>query len=40
MARYKLDSLLERQDAEGVLKLARELITLLFEKIDVDFKKS
>jgi len=40
LARYKPDSILESQDAEGVLKLARELITLLSEKIDVDFKKS
>ena len=39
VARYKPDSLLERQDAEGVLKLARELITRLSEKIDVDFIK-
>jgi len=34
MARYKPDSLLKRQDAEGVLKLARELIALLSEKIN------
>ena len=39
MARYKPDSSLERRDAEDAIKLARELITFLSEKIEVNFKK-